>query len=242
MIKINNNLKFLREKLNVINEEITNLISKRIEIVKQVAVAKKKSKNFYVAERENNILDTLIEAHPEINKDILKTIFIEIMSGCRSYEKVFNVGLLENVYSLTALTKILGSFTNNHYFKTLDSLKDKYYSMDYVIIPLNENFTTFVENIQEIFIINYIEIDNKKFFLMGKKENEKLSTGKICYVLEKENIIILKEKINKFSYSKKEIKENVFLEFNYFCKEELKSIEDIFPKEYKYLGTYPNNI
>lgn len=244
MIIINNsnNLKELRLKINFLDSEIASLISKRIEIVKKVANIKKETKNFYIAERENNIFKILSQNFPEINKNILKTIFTEIISACRSYEKVFNVGLLENIHSLSAVTKILGSFTNNYFFETINSLKNNYYCLDYALVPLDNNFTMFVENIQDFFIINYFENKNSKFFLIGKTENSQLSNGKISYIVKKKDFENIKGHLSSFIYNFSTLNKNkIYLEIDYLKKEDIFEIKNILTIPYKYLGTFPNN-
>lgn len=241
MIKINNDLKKLRSTLDNINISIASLLAERINIVKEVGNAKNETKNFYVPERENFIFKTLSKKFPEIDKNVLKSVFTEIISGCRSYEKVFNVGLLKDVYSLSALIKILGSFTNNSFFENIDSLKKEYYLLDYIIIPMDNNFTTFTRNIQDNFIVNYSEIGNKKFFLMGKKENINIKKGKIGFLIKNSDLKYILASIKNYTYNEYEINDYCFIEINYDDEKYIDEIKNIFNIPHKYLGIYPNN-
>lgn len=242
MIKINNDLKNLRVNLDNINSSIARLISERIEIVKEVGKIKKQKKNFYVPEREKFIFKTLTEKFPELDKEIIKSLFTQIISGCRSYEKIFEIGLLEDVHSLSALINILGTFTSNHYMKDIKSLKENYNSLDYVLISLDNDFISLVENIQDIFVINYEEKENKKFLLLGKTENSDIFSGKIGFLLEKNNFAKIKDRLYNLLYENYNISENhIYIEINFSEKDNIEDIKNIFSVPHKYMGIYPNN-
>lgn len=242
MVKIINKLNALRIKLDKINTSIASLLSERIEVVKKVAEAKQQTKNFYVPQRENSIFKNLTQEFEEIDPKILKSVFTEIMSGCRSYEKVFNVGLIKDVYSLSALTKILGSFTNNHYFQNIKSLIQQYNILDYIIIPVDNNFTTFIKNIQDVFIINSYKDENSLFLLLGKEENTDILIGKVGFVVSNEDINRIEKNLSEYEHIKYIQNEITFIEINYSSVERLKEIKELFAKvPHKYMGTYPDN-
>ena len=90
VIKISDDLKNLRLSLDNINNSIADLISQRIDIVKRVGKIKKQKKNFYVPEREKFIFKTLTEKFPELDKEIIKSLFTQIISGCKRKNKTFD--------------------------------------------------------------------------------------------------------------------------------------------------------
>ena len=242
VIKISNDLKNLRLSLDNINNSIADLISQRIDIVKRVGKIKKQKKNFYVPEREKFIFKTLCEKFPELDKNIIKSLFTEIISGCRSYEKIFEVGLLNDVWSLSALINILGTFTSNHFMNDVSSLKEKYNSLDYVLISLDDNFISLVENLQDIFVINYYEKDERKFFLLGKTENTDILSGKIGFLLEKNNFAKIKDRLYNQLYKVYNISENyIYTEIDYSKQDDIEKIKNIFSVSHKYMGIYPDN-
>lgn len=242
VIKISDDLKNLRLSLDNINNSIADLISQRIDIVKRVGKIKKQKKNFYVPEREKFIFKTLCEKFPELDKSIIKSLFTEIISGCRSYEKIFEVGLLNDVWSLSALIKILGTFTSNHFMNDVSSLKEKYNSLDYVLISLDDNFVSLVENLQDIFVINYYEKDERKFFLLGKTENTDILSGKIGFLLEKNNFAKIKDRLYNQLYKVYNISENyIYTEIDYSKEDDIENIKNIFSVPHKYMGIYPDN-
>ena len=242
VIKISDDLKNLRLSLDNINNRIADLISQRIDIVKRVGKIKKQKKNFYVPEREKFIFKTLCEKFPELDKNIIKSLFTEIISGCRSYEKIFEVGLLNDVWSLSALINILGTFTSNHFMNDVSSLKEKYNSLDYVLISLDDNFISLVENLQDIFVINYYEKDERKFFLLGKTENTDILSGKIGFLLEKNNFAKIKDRLYNQLYKVYNISENyIYTEIDYSKQDDIEKIKNIFSVSHKYMGIYPDN-
>ena len=242
MIKINNDLKKIRVTLDNINSNIASLLSERIKLVKLVGKIKKQEKNFYVPEREKFIFKNLSEKFPELDKEIIKSLFTQIISGCRSYEKIFEVGLKDDVSSLSALIDILGTFTSNHFFKDIFSLKEKYNSLDYILVNLDDNFLSLVENIEDIFVINYSENKNSKFFLLGKIENSEILSGKIGFLLEKNNFAKIKDRLYNQLYKTYNLSNDyLYLEIDYSEKDNIQSIKDIFSIPHKYMGIYPNN-
>lgn len=242
MIKINNNLDELRSSIDNINNKIASLIAKRIELVKEVGKIKKhKNNSYYVPEREKFIFENLSKTFPELDKNIIKNIFTEIISGCRSYEKIFKVGILEDVYSLTAVQKILGSFTDTHIFKSCKDIKSAYNSLDYVLIPLDVNLVNFVENLKDIFIINYSICFDKKFLLLGKTQNSNIDDGYYGFISEKNNFAKIKDRLYNHLYNIYEISDSqIFIEIK-FSKNNKDEIKKILSASNIFLGAYPYN-
>lgn len=245
VIKINDDLKKIRIMLDSINNNIAALLAERIELVKQVGKIKKQKKNYYVPEREKFIFKNLSEKFPEIDKNVLHSVFTEIISGCRSYEKVFKVGLLEDVNSLTALNNILGSFTSNCFFKNFSEIEENYSSLDYTLISLDENFASLVEkikNFSDIFVINYTEQQNRRFFLLGKIENSDILSGKMGFLLEKNSFAKIKDRLYNHLYNVYNLSDDhIYVEIDFSEKDNIQEIKEIFSVPHKYMGIYPDN-
>lgn len=242
VVKINNELKKIRVDINNIDSKIASLIEERVNLVTRVGEIKKHKKNFYVPEREKFIFKSLSEKFPNLDKNIIKNIFTEIISGCRSYEKIFNVGLIEDIHSLSALRNILGSFTENSFFKTAEDIMEKYPSLDYALFNLDVSSANLVEKYEDIFIINYCNYENKTFYLFGKEENSEIISGKSGFLLEKNNFAKIQDRLYNLAYNVKEFSnEYIFVEINFNEQNNIEDIKNIFSVPHKYLGIYPNN-
>lgn len=169
MIIINKNLTNLRLELDNIDNKIAKLILERINIVKQVGHIKKQEKNnFYVPGREDEIISKISSNYPKLNISIIKAIFTEIISACRSYEKFFNVAIQNNSLSRTAAQKIFGSFCNTYVFSNLKEIKLK--DTDYVILSLDDYYGKLVEINLSFLLIKKISLENVEFCLLEKQK------------------------------------------------------------------------
>lgn len=102
-------LKELREKINFLDSEILKLLEKRAEVVTQVGELKKGTNiPLYIPEREREILDNISSKVEVIPKDSIKSVYREIISGCRVLEKKFNV-LSIGELGLVVAFKIFGN-------------------------------------------------------------------------------------------------------------------------------------
>ena len=245
MIKINKELENIRHSIDNINNQIAALLTERVELVKRVGQIKKQKKNFYVPERENFIFKSLSEKFSDLDTEIMKKIFTEIISGCRSYEKIFDVGVIETPYSLTALHGILGSFVKHHFFKNIADLEKEFSNLDYALFNLDVQTVSFVEKTEDIFIINYCDYENTRFFLFGTTENTNILSGKMGFLMKKNNFAKIKDNLYNHLYSTQDISsENIYIEINFDENNEftnMENIKKIFSVPYKYLGIFPDN-
>jgi len=165
VIIINKNLTNLRLELDNIDNKIAKLILERINIVKQVGHIKKQEKNnFYVPNREDEIISKISSNYPELNISIIKAIFTEIISACRSYEKIFNIAIQNNSLSRTATQKIFGSFCNTYIFSDLKEINLK--DTDYVILTLDDYYGKLVEINLNFLLLKKISVENIEFCLL----------------------------------------------------------------------------
>ncbi|MFA6877622.1 MAG: chorismate mutase [Fusobacterium sp.] len=168
MIIINKNLTNLRLELDNIDNKIAKLILERIDIVKQVGQIKKQEKNnFYVPSREDEIISKISSNYPELSISIIKAVFTEIISACRSYEKIFNIAIQNNYLSRTAAQKIFGSFCNTYIFSDLKEIKLK--DTDYIILSLDDYYGELVEINLNFLLLKKISLENVEFCLLEKK-------------------------------------------------------------------------
>jgi len=169
VIIINKNLTNLRLELDNIDNKIAKLILERIDIVKQVGQIKKQEKNnFYVPSREDEIISKISSNYPELSISIIKAVFTEIISACRSYEKIFNIAIQNNYLSRTAAQKIFGSFCNTYIFSDLKEIKLK--DTDYIILSLDDYYGELVEINLNFLLLKKISLENVEFCLLEKKK------------------------------------------------------------------------
>lgn len=166
---INKNLTNLRLELDNIDNKIAKLILQRINIVKEVGnIKKQKKNNFYVPKREEEIIFKLSSNYPELNTTIIKAIFTEIISACRSYEKIFTVAIKNNFLSKITTQKIFGSFCNTYIFSNIEEIKLE--NTDYLLIPLDDYSSDLVEINLNFLLLKKIIIENIEFCLLENKK------------------------------------------------------------------------
>jgi chorismate mutase/prephenate dehydratase len=81
-------MKFLRDKIEALDNQILQLLNNRAEIVLEVGKVKSKNHlNFYDPKREKEILHRLASQNPgPFPQHAISPVFHEIISGCRSLE------------------------------------------------------------------------------------------------------------------------------------------------------------
>lgn len=190
-------LKELREKINFLDSEILKLLEKRAEVVTQVGELKKGTNiPLYIPEREREILDNISSKVEVIPKDSIKSVYREIISGCRVLEKKFNV-LSIGELGLVVAFKIFGNSVTVNMEKKLKiaDLKDnndkeknkkcleheieitkRYEKYDFIIFSEEE-----LKNIRESsnekgieiadFLLEKVILDVELSILEGKEEN-----------------------------------------------------------------------
>ncbi|MEJ5173109.1 MAG: prephenate dehydratase [Hydrogenothermaceae bacterium] len=106
-------LKKLREEIDKIDKSLVELINKRAELAKQVGEVKKKHNlPIFVPSREKEIFDRLEKLNTgPLSNDVIKHIFREIISACRSIEENIKVAYLgpKATFTHQASLKYFGS-------------------------------------------------------------------------------------------------------------------------------------
>lgn len=89
-------LKIIRDKLDVIDDKVLELLNKRMDLVAQVGNIKHKSGGaIYRPEREKEIIDRLSSNNTGLlNKNAIEAIFLEIFAISRNLERPENIAFL----------------------------------------------------------------------------------------------------------------------------------------------------
>lgn len=175
----------LRREIDSIDEEILDLILKRMHCVEKVGELKgKKSLKIYVPERENSIFQRLYnqgiakEGEEKISREEIENIYTEIISFCRSKERKVKIFAEDNNCFFIA-GKIFGSCIEiDSYIQDIDEKakekkreenENKY---DFKILKFSE------ERYSEIFsektfkyITLAIDFSGESYIILGKAEN-----------------------------------------------------------------------
>ncbi|WP_281951364.1 prephenate dehydratase [Nitrosophilus kaiyonis] len=131
------NLNELRKKIDSIDDEILELLNKRMEIVKKVGELKNKTgAPIYRPEREQEILNRLKkENRGPLNDSAIDAIFLEIFAVARNLERPERVAYLGPIGSFThqaaeakfgAMSDYLSMNSINAVFKAVETKRAKY--------------------------------------------------------------------------------------------------------------------
>jgi len=144
-------LEEVRKKINKVDEQLLKLISERVELGKEVALAKKGEDNIYFRpDREQEVLNRIQEINPGVleNGRVLN-IFREIMSATLDIQHSLKIGYLGPAGSFThqAAVKKFGHSLSLHLCKNFDDVFDLVQKKEcnYGIIPI-ENSTEGIVN------------------------------------------------------------------------------------------------
>ncbi|MEN8218264.1 MAG: prephenate dehydratase [Pseudomonadota bacterium] len=122
------NLSDIRTRIDQLDLQVQDLITKRARLADQVARAKyaqEETPNFYRPEREAEILRNVIARNQgPLSNDTLTLIFREIMSGCLALQKPLKVAFLgpAGTYTQAAVYKHFGQAAQNIPLQTIDEV------------------------------------------------------------------------------------------------------------------------
>lgn len=159
-------IKYLRDEIDKIDQQILELILKRREIVRKVGETKKITTTpVYVPDRERAIFNKISERN-KIPMESIVPIFTEIISFCRVAEKKIKVAITKNSFlSLLALRELLGQQVDFSYFSNLNDISLE--SLEYILTQLNDETINFLLK-NKWKIIHKVVIFEKSFFLLSK--------------------------------------------------------------------------
>lgn len=170
VVKITDKLSELRIKIDDIDDQIINLILKRSNLVSEVGELKKNTGGrIYVPEREANIFFNLSKIS-SLPIEMVKAIYIEIISGCRRLEKILTIGILNDSKSLVGIKNIFGTYVENKKYMDMDSLFKDENNLDYILVKISEKSLELIETLN-MYVINITSIDGEVYLLIGRVLN-----------------------------------------------------------------------
>ncbi|AKV02924.1 Chorismate mutase I [Labilithrix luteola] len=136
-----------RARIDALDDEILDLLEKRADIAREIAVAKQKAKieSFHDPERERQVLERLAHrGEGRFPPDAVRAVFREVMSACLSVEQPLRVAYLgpEGTFSQMAARHLFGLSARYRECATIDAVFDAVQSRDatYGVVPI-ENST-----------------------------------------------------------------------------------------------------
>ena len=165
MIKIKKELELLRNEINSIDDAILELFEQRAKAVHHVGELKKNSPvAIYVPERERAIFERLTSKSP-LPKEIIISLYRELISSCRSLEGILTVALLQDYYSEAALRQILGTHVESVAFKNLSELERELSTFEYILLQANEENLKFLSD-KNLSVLNRTTFKGEEFLLI----------------------------------------------------------------------------
>lgn len=172
MIDISKSLNDLRQEINSLDNTIFSLIEQRARVVKEVGELKKGTKTrVYVPEREAEIFNRLASQSTILSKEMIKSIFTEIISACRSLEGILTVAILADAHSELALRNILGNFVESVPFNSMEELKQNVENFNYILLPSSGETTDFLKNSNAFVIANENKVKEIVFLLLERSKS-----------------------------------------------------------------------
>ncbi|MGL6065525.1 MAG: chorismate mutase [Cetobacterium sp.] len=170
-MKITTNINKLREEIDNIDEQIIELILKRMKIVHEVGVTKSRDNTqIYVPEREISIYNRLSVISGISSEDIAH-FYTEIISFCRKLEGILNVGIKDDKHSLLGVKKLFGEHVNPIVIQNFNSLDLN--STKYILSIVNDEILEFVK-INDWSVINKVNVLNETLYLFSYYKNTTL--------------------------------------------------------------------
>ena len=141
---MNDKLKILRERIDVLDERLVKLLSARARLAQRVGHVKKGAA-VYRPDREAQILRRVAELNPgPLSDRALQRVYTEIMSACRALEDQMMVAFLgpEGTYSQEAALKHFGGMVPTGSCASIDEVFRRVESgaVGYAVVPV-ENST-----------------------------------------------------------------------------------------------------
>lgn len=179
----------IRNKIDSINNEIVDLLNKRIELVKEIGKEKKATK-FQILDvsREELILNNIIKKNKDFPEKELKNIFYEIFKASVSIEKKITVSYLGPLYSFSYLAAHK-RFGNNCEYTSVSSISDIFKDVeteraDYGIVPIENSNEGSIAYTMDAFLKSNVFVQGEYLLnvsqnLLSKENN--ISDIKVVY-------------------------------------------------------------
>lgn len=136
-----------RARIDALDDAILDLLEKRADVAREIAVAKQKAKieSFHDPERERQVLERLSQrGEGRFPPDAVRAVFREVMSACLSVEQPLRVAYLgpEGTFSQMAARHLFGLSARYRECATIEAVFDAVQSRDatYGVVPI-ENST-----------------------------------------------------------------------------------------------------
>ena len=197
----------LRKEIDDIDSQIINLITNRINRVSQVAEIKTKYLtnigNFIMPAREDNMLKSLCESNPNIDKDLIQYIWRGIIAFSLNSEKNFNINKVEGC-QINQLNQYFPYFIPQKTFKSIKELINLTQDADINAIEYKDVIANY-DKIKKQDLLGFKKFEKEKIILFSKTKIE---------FLKKENLLFVAT--NKFENKNYKIKtlykeENIIL-------------------------------
>ncbi|MBD3264907.1 MAG: prephenate dehydratase [Candidatus Omnitrophica bacterium] len=157
-------LKKLREDIDKIDNQILNLLNRRVNKVLKVSKLKqKKSISSYAPEREAKILRRLraLNKGPLSKKD-LENIFREILSSCRSQRSLLKIAYLgpQGTFTHLAALKKFGRKSDYIVAESIEDVFDKVErdESDYGVVPIENSTEGAINYTLDMFLVSSLNI------------------------------------------------------------------------------------
>ncbi len=157
-------IRYLREKIEALDDEILRLLNNRAGIVLEVGKVKSEGNfNFYDPKRESEILSRLTSQNPgPFPPDAISPVFHEIISACRSLEVTLDVVYLGPEATNTHLA-CLEHFGSSVQALPKESIPDVFEAVErketnYGIVPIENSTEGSVNRTLDMFIESEVKI------------------------------------------------------------------------------------
>lgn len=151
-------LSTLRNEIDKIDQQILELINLRAKVAQEVGEVKKKHNlPIFVPSREKEIFDRLERVNPgPLSNEVIKHIFKEIISACRSIEETIKVAYLgpKATFTHQASLKYFGSSVEHIPVSTIKDVFDEIVrkKADYGIVPVENTIEGVVNYTLDMFL------------------------------------------------------------------------------------------
>ncbi len=161
-----NDLKFLRDRIDALDEKILSLFNERAGIAVDVAEAKRaqgETGTFYRPEREADVLRHVIEKNKGPLKDNdVAHLFRALMSACLSAEAPLTVGFLgpEGTYSHAAALKHFGYAIKIHPLSSIDDVfrEVEAGAANFGVVPIENSTEGVISNTLDNFVDSTLKV------------------------------------------------------------------------------------